>query len=705
MRISIDWLKEYINIDASAEKVAEALTEIGHEVEAIEKYDEDFIFEVNVTPNRPDCLSIFGIARELSAYFRIPTKFPEYAFAAETGELDFNIDIHDPNLCNRYAGRIIKNVSIAPSPEWMSKRLEKCGIRSINNIVDITNYVLLELGHPLHAFDLKTLRGSRIMVGTPETIKGKGVIIKTKTLDGVEREIPGNSLLIWDAEKPIAIAGVMGGLNTEVNKDTKDIFIESAHFNPISIRRTSKMLGLKTESSYRFERGCDIKILKKALDRCAFLMKSIAGGQIFGKIDIYPKIYTPLEIILRYEKVNSVLGLNLSSFDIDEYFRNLSFELIPLKGFLKVRPPAFRSDIKREIDLIEEIARLYGYDKIPARLPDASVCLFDSTNRHLVSQNKVKDTIRLSFLKNGFSEVVNFSFMGAEDLDMLKIPSEDVRRKTVKILNPLRIEDSYMRTTLIPSLIKNVLYNLSHGNKDLRLFEISKVFIDNNSSKDDIDSKDNKLPIEKIHLAAICYKEKAKNLYKDDTHYFYNMKGIIEAILYSLKIKDYSFVRSSEPFLHPGQSADLYISKVKSGFIGILTPIVANNLEIKAYKPQVGILELNLKALIENSMNEIKYQPLSRYPYIERDTAIIVDSSLEAISIKNLINEFQTDLIEDSLLFDVYQGGNISEGKKSIAFNIRYRASDRTLKDEEVDTLHNQLVKYILDVTKGQVRS
>lgn len=705
MRVPFEWLREYINIEAAADKVAEVLTEIGHEVEAIEKFEDDIVFEVNITPNRPDCLSIFGIARELSAYYRIPVKFPKHEFVADTEELNFNIDVLDPDLCNRYAGRIVKKVEIGSSPEWMKKRLEKCGIRAINNIVDITNYVLLELGHPLHAFDLKTLKGSRIRIGSPQTVNGIGSILKTKTLDGVEREIPGNSLLIWDAEEPIAIAGVMGGLDTEVKSGTEDIFIESAYFNPVSIRKTSKMLGLKTESSYRFERGADIKMLKKALERAAFLMKTLAGGHVCGKIDMYPKLYTPTEIILRYNKVNSALGLNLSSVEILGYLKSLGFELHESPESVKVKPPTFRGDIQREIDLIEEIARLYGYDKIPAELPKASIGFDNPEDRLIVSKNNMKDAIKTSFLRKGFNEVINFSFMGTEDLDMLKLGEGDERTNLVKIMNPLRSEDSYMRTTLMPSLIKNILYNLAHGNRDLRFFEISKVFISKNTLRADSDSKDTKLPDERTHISAVCYREKTKNLYKDATHDFYLIKGIIEAILNNLKINNYSFVISSETFLHPGQSADLYISGSKAGFIGMLAPLVISGLDIKAYKPQIAILEMNLDLLITHAVSNIRYMPLSRYPYVERDTAIIVDSSLESSLIKTLISAYPTDLSEDAYVFDVYQGDSIPAGKKSIAFNIRYRAADRTLKDEEVDVLHRSLTDYILDKTKGQLRA
>jgi phenylalanyl-tRNA synthetase beta chain len=373
MRVPFEWLKEFIDIKESPHEVAHRLTMIGLEVEATEQVDSDVVFEVNVTPNRPDCLSIIGIARELSAAYKAPLVFPDHDILAETGELDFNVDIVDAELCHRYAGRVVRNLKIGHSPDWLKKRLEKCGIRSINNIVDITNYVLLELGHPLHAFDLKTIKGRRIIVGTPNSVKGTGTRIKFKTLDGIEREMPDDSLLIWDAERPIAIAGVMGGIETEVSDSTVDIFIESAYFEPVSVRRTSKTLGLKTESSYRFERGTDIKMLKKALDRAAYLMKEVAGGTICGKIDIYPKRYKPDEINIRYSRVNDTLGLKLAKEEIINCLDGLGFEMKKLANSLKIKPPAYRRDIKSEVDVIEEVARIYGYDRIPAQLPKATI--------------------------------------------------------------------------------------------------------------------------------------------------------------------------------------------------------------------------------------------------------------------------------------------------------------------------------------------
>ncbi len=715
MRVSLEWLREFVALPADVSEVAHKLTMIGLEVEAVENLDDDVVFEVNVTPNRPDCLSVIGIARELSAVYNTPLEFPDHDILAETGELDFNVDILDKELCHRYAGRIVKNLTLGDSPEWLRNRLEKCNIRSINNVVDITNYVLLELGHPLHAFDLGTIKGRRIRIGTSNTVKGKGAKVGTKTLDGVDREIPGESLLIWDEKRPIAVAGVMGGIETEVSDSTKDIFIESAYFDPASVRRTSKALGLKTESSFRFERGVDIKMLKKALDRAAYLMKTIAGGEIHGKIDIYPKRYRPAAIIVRYERVNEILGLRLTKKDILNCLNGLGFEIETLPDKLKIKPPAYRRDIQIEADVIEEIVRIYGYDRIPAKLPKATIGIEGQEARG--NRQEVKGNIKESLLKSGFTEVINYSFTGIHDIDMLGIDEKDERRDLIQIKNPIRTEDSFMRTTLIPSMIKNLTHNVARGNRELRLFEIAKVFI---SRKSEVRSQKPEekaqiafslqpsafsLPDEREHLAALYYKEKVKALYKDETHDFYIVKGIIEAVFNELKIYDYSFVRSSEPFLHSGQSADIFMMDVKVGYVGALSPEIIDVLDIKAHKPAVFVMELDIDMIMPSTMQVVKYRSLPKYPHVERDTALIVDSSLNAAAIIAWLKSYVSEMIEDIHIFDVYQGKNIPEGRKSIAFNVRYRSSDRTLKDEEVDSLHKSLVDHILDKTKGQLRA
>ena len=693
MRVSFEWLKDFVKIDASANAVAEKLTMTGLEVEAVERVDGDVVFEVNVTPNRPDCLSIIGIARELSASYGVPLTFPDLNVVADSKELDFNVEIAEPDLCWRYAGRIVSRLKVGPSPDWMKKRLEKCGIRSINNVVDITNYVLLEFGHPLHAFDLKTLKGNMIKVGTPRVICGQPHM-EMNTLDGIKREVPGESLLIWDAERPVAIAGIMGGRDTEVTERTVDIFIESAYFDPASIRRTSRALGLKTESSYRFERGTDIKALKKALDRAAMLMRDVAGGTIYGKIDIYPKRYYPKEINVRYERVNKILGLKLSRQEILDSLKGLGLDISEdISPEFKVKVPPFRRDITMEADIIEEVARLYGFDKIPAELPVASLAA--DTQKEKVSAQEIKREIREAFLKSGFSEAINLSFMGTSELDFLSLPHDDARRNLVQIRNPLREEDSFMRTTLVPALIRNLLHNLAHGNRELRLFETAKSYIS---------SGPNSLPNEKDSLAALYYGEKAKTLYREETPDFYVVKGMLDAILQGIGIMDRSYVRSNEPFLHPGRAADIVIGRQKIGFIGALSPSVVEALDIKAQKPSVIVIEMDLSRTISSSKREVIYRPLPKYPFVERDTAVVVNAGLQAAEIIAYLKSYPSDLIEDISIFDVYQGGNIGDGKKSVAFNVRYRSPYRTLTDEEVESLHQSLVEYIMEKTAGQLR-
>ncbi len=696
MRASLEWLRDFVPVSESAAEVAHRLTMLGLEVEAVEQVDGDTVFEINVTPNRPDCLSMIGVARELSAAFGQALSFPDHEFIAETGGLDFNVDILDSALCRRYAGRIVKGLKIGPSPEWLKRRLEKCGIRSINNVVDVTNYVLMELGHPLHAFDLGTIKGRRIQVGTSRDVKGKTEKLRFLTLDGNEHELPGDALLIWDAEEPIAIAGIMGGLETEVSDSTSDIFIESAWFDPVSVRRTSRSSGLKTESSFRFERGTDIKILKKALDRAAFLMREIAGGTVYGKIDIYPGVYEPVEISIKCDKINGVLGLHLTEAEITGYLEGLGFVVEKGIGYFNVTPPAYRVDVQGDADIIEEVARAYGYERIPAILPTAAVGIEGQDYAQKLFSGTLMKELKESFLKSGFTEVINYSFMGEQDLDFLGLDTEDERRRIVRIKNPLRAEDACMRTTLVPALIRNIVYNVSHDNRSFRLCEISRVFLSKKGSA---------LPEERNHFAAALYKEKIRSFYKDDTHDFFVVKGVIEALFDILKITRYSFAKSSEPFLHPGQSADVLIGGEKIGYVGALSPLIIDRLDIKAHSPSIILAELDVDLIRPYSMQVLKYHPLPRYPYSERDTALVVDEYLESAEIVALLKSYSSDLIEDVSLFDVYQGKNIPEGKKSIAFSVRYRASDRTLKDEEVDALHDQIIGSVIERTRGQLRT
>ncbi len=682
MRVPIEWLKEFVDFSMSPQELALKLTMAGLEVEGMESIDGDTVLEVNVTPNRPDCLSVLGIAREVSALLNLTLRFPGSGIT-ESGESTVRVEISDEELCHRYAGREIRGVRIGESPDLMKKRLEKCGMRPINNVVDITNYVLLEMGHPLHAFDMDKLKGNRIRVAKA------GTGSRMTTLDGAERSLPEESLLIWDAERPVAVAGVMGGADTEVTSGTRNVFLESAYFLPSSVRRTSKALGLKTESAYRFERGADIEFLEKALDRAASLMAELAGGQISKKEDVYPRPFREMSIKVRYERVNRVLGTSISNADMVDMVRRLGLGVSAGEGAFSVSPPSFRTDIQREIDVIEEIARFYGYDRIQVTVPKTPVGAEGKDGLY-----RSMPGIKESFRRAGFSEAINYSFMGRRMLDLMNIGEADFRRKTIRLRNPLNEEEGLLRTTLIPSLIQNLVYNLSMGSKDVKLFEVSRVFIERGGT----------LPEESHNLGAICFIEKAPSLWKEEAPDFYIVKGVFEALMDDLKISDYSFSRSSEPFLHPGKSCDVMVSGKKLGFLGDLHPGIVEGLGLKISRPEIIVAELYLDELVPLAKTSRKYTLLPRYPYIERDIALIVDNSLPAAYVMERIRSYSSELMEDVTIFDSYRGKNIPEGKKSLAFAVRYRSKQRTLTDSEIEEVHKKLVAYLAEKTAGVVR-
>ncbi len=684
MRVPFEWLKEFVDIAATPEEVAERLTMIGFEVEGTESVEDDTVFEVNVTPNRPDCLSIIGVAREISAAFKLPLTIPACDIKGELPLSDFSIEILDPELCNRYAGRFIKDVKISDSPEWIKNRLEKCGIRTVNNVVDITNYVLLEFGHPLHAFDADTIKGKKIRVATAGTEN------KIITLDGAEKGLPEDSLLIWDSERPIAIAGVMGGLETEVSDKTRNIFLESAYFEPFSIRRTSKKLNLASESSYRFERGTDIEFLEEALNRAALMIKEIAGGTIHETVDAYPVKYVSKPLEIRYERINRVLGTDLSNADMLEILMRLGIRTVDKGEVFIVYPPAHRRDIERDSDVSEEIARFYGYDRVPTRIPRSP--LFSGLlKKKTMNIDKIREAIR----KSGFTEVINYSFMNPSSLDMIAIPEADRRRRTIVIRNPLRQEESLLKTTLIPALIENFKYNLDRGIRDIRFFEISKVFEDIGKA----------LPLEELRLGGIFYREKSPSLWREDVGAFFIAKGALESMLKELKINDYLFSPSSEPFLHKGKASDVYVSGSYAGYLGVLGPEIVERLDLKKQKPEIIVFELNVDQLLTLIPDSIQYSPVPRYPYVERDVAIVVDENITASEIKRIMDSFSSELIEKVSIFDCYKGGNIPDGKKSLALGIIYRSKEKTLTDEEVENIHASLVDYLLGKTGGELRS
>jgi phenylalanyl-tRNA synthetase beta chain len=685
MKVSFEWLKDFVDVQASPQEVAHRLTMAGLEIEGIETVGDDIVFEVNVTPNRPDCLSILGIAREVAAVFALPLRMPDTQVKGMPAASGVTVEILDPGLCNRYTGRSISGVTVGDSPQWLKGRLERCGVRSLNNnIVDITNYVLLELGHPLHAFDEDKLYGRKIRVAKAGE---RGSII---TLDGAERKLSPEMLLIWDGKDPVAIAGVMGGEGSSVTMRTRNIFLESAYFEPTSVRRTSKALGLKTESSYRFERGTDIVFLENALNRAVLLIEQTGGGKVHDIIDAYPEKYAEVPVEVGYEKVNALLGTTLTKPEMLGTLNRVGIRTEDRGGMFLAFPPPYRRDVREYYDVVEEVARIYGFENIPVRTPKTA--LSDGLlNRKEIDIGRIRESVR----KTGFTEVINYSFMNGTDLDLLAVPGDDPRRRHISVMNPLRQEDSLMRTTLLPSLLNNFLYNLSHGMRSISLFEVSKVFIDNGGQ----------LPKEELMLGGIFFRENIPSLWKEDVPSFFIAKGTIDSLFEEMKIKEYSCAPSAQVFLHKGKSADIVLEKARIGFIGELAPAVVEKLDLKINKPEIVVFELNLDKLLPFVPGKLTYLQIPKYPAVERDIAIILDEGIASAEVMRKLTGYASGFIESVEIFDNYKGKNIPQGKKSLAFRITYRASDRTLTDNEVEEAHGGLVGYILGETGGQLRA
>lgn len=692
MKASIKWLKEFVDFSLSPQELAHALTMAGLEVESMEHFEDDTILEISITPNRPDCLSIAGIAREISAILKTPFTDCKSSVKKEAGQGP-QIEIKNQEICSRYASRIIRGVRVGPSPSWLSKRLESHGFRPANNIVDITNYVLMEMGHPLHAFDVDKLSGNRIVVKTA------GAAAKFTTLDNEERILSREMLLIWDAEKPVAVAGVMGGLNSEVTDSTKNILIESAYFDPVSVRRTSKAVNLTTESTYRFERGTDINRLVFALDRAVQLIIDTAGGTATKITDVLVKQFVPQNILVKLKKINDVLGIKVSHIDVQKILTSLQIDNRMEGEGINVTPPSFRQDIRKDVDVMEEIARIWGYEKISASTPRAIMQAVGKSTRWNFTK-----TVKELMVKTGYSEAINYSFLNPADLDKLKLSAEDRRRNLIKIRNPLRKEEEALRTTLIPALLDNIRLNISRGEKSLRLFEIASVF----------SPSGHKLPDEKMKLAAVYSKDKKGSLWENEHDGFYDLKGALENLLLELRIKNYSFYPQGEsagadkqefpliePYLHPGKSCFIKAGDKIIGILGTLHPDVAHSFDVAQ---EISILELDIDRLSAFIPPYIKYHTFPKYPYIERDIAVTVHENITAAALENAIREVNSGMIESVRLFDIYTGKSIPKGKKSLAFSIRYRAGDRTLVDDEVNELHSKILKHLENTLKAELR-
>ena len=650
---------------------------------------EDTVFNVGVTPNRSDCLSMIGIAREVAAI--TGKKFKQPSVKVKELSEDINpltsVKIIDADACPRYTARMIKNVQIGVSPVWMKTRLEAAGLRVINNIVDVTNFVMLEMGQPLHAFDFRFLEEGRIVVRKSKENE------EFISLDGKSRTLPADTLLICDGVKPVAIGGIMGGMNSEVKEDTQIIFLESAYFNPTSIRRSARKLAMPTDAAFRFERGIDPEGVLKALNRAAQLIADLSGGSICKNyIDEYPeKISTAQDIPLRLDRIRQVIGMEIGAKDVVRILRSLGMVLKQKgKGRYLVTPPTCRVDILREIDLIEEVIRLYSYDRVPVTLPAVAV-----TEIAVIPRLDMEERIRQLLIGSGYTEIVNYSFGIPVAADLLCLPENDERRRLVRIKNPLGEDLSVMRTTMIYGLLETAKKNANNGSFDLSIFEIGRIFLKRKAGE---------LPEEKNMLAGLLTGKMTDDLWGSrKTVDFYTLKGCLENIFFDLKLNNCRYNSTAvEPFLHPGKSCGIYLDDRQIGFLGEVHPDVLEKIDLKN---NVYVFEINLDIIVSAYLDRnITYQEISKFPAVMRDAAFVIPDTMEAGQMLNIVLGQKEDLLENVSIFDVYVGKEILEGMKSLGLRFSYRAPDRTLTDLETNTVHDRIVRKTVNLTGAKIR-
>ena len=649
----------------------------------------DTVLDVGITPNRSDCLSMIGIAREVSALTGKKIKMPE-ASIIESGQdasLLMSVTIEDADLCPRYTARLIQNVTIGDSPVWMKTRLEAAGLRTINNVVDVTNFVMLEMGQPLHAFDFHFLEEGRIVVRKSKP--GEEFI----SLDEKSRLLPENTLLICDGKKPVAIAGIMGGLNSEVKEDTRTVFLESAYFNPSSIRRSSRRLGMPTDAAFRFERGIDPEGVVRALHRAAQLIADLSGGVVCKNyLDEYPaKIKRIENIPLRMDRIRQVIGAAVPAREAVRILKSIGMTLRREdKGTYRVTPPSFRVDIEREIDLIEEIARLYGYDRVPSTLPSVPVMETDE-----IPRLALEERIRHLLTGSGYSEIINYSFTSPASVDDLGLPTEDERRRFVVIKNPLTEDQSVMRTTLAYGLLETLKKNINNASFNLKLFEMGRTYFKR---------RDGELPEERNILAVLLAGKASDDLWGSKVSVdFYDLKGCLENIIQDLKLGSCCFrAKMPEPFLHPGQSCGVYAGDARIGCLGKAHPDVLKKIDIKS---DAYLFEINLDLLGGQVDRRIRYREISKFPAVLRDVSFVLPESMESEKMLEIVLSQHEDLLENVSIFDIYAGKGLEERTKGLGLRFSYRALDRTLTDAEINSIHNRIVYSAVQQTGAKIRA
>ena len=633
----------------------------------------DALIEFEITSNRPDCRSIIGIAREAAVTLGKELKYPEIKVQACDEEMSFEIDIQT-DLCKRYCGRVVKDVKVGPSPYWMQRKLIEAGMRPISNIVDITNYVMLELGQPLHAFDLDDIKYNKMTVKMAE--EGE----KFTTLDGVERTLTSDMLVIGNQDKTLDLAGIMGGENSEIKDTTTSIFIEGASFAKENIRATSKKLGLRTEASSRFEKGIDINLAEEAVNRACQLIEELGCGTVLnGMLDYYPQKEEVQKVTVNPVRINKLLGVNVPMDQFINILESLEFKCnLVSSEVLELEVPTFRLDITEDADILEEIARIYGYDNIPSASLEGNATAGVKTDKQ-----KFIDNVKSNSIACGLNEILTYSFVSPRGVDKINLPADDEKRNFVKIMNPLGEETSVMRTTLIPNMLDVISTNISHKVEEVSAFECGNTFIPQEG-----------LPIETKKYCVGMYGKEVD---------FFVLKGVIESVLNNVGLKGYEIEpETTNLTFHPGRCAKIVYNNIYIGTFGELHPNVIENYNLGQ---RVYVAEINIDTVFENLNLTKSYNPLPKYPSTSRDIALIVKDEVFVKQIEDIIKANGEDLVESYKLFDVYKGAQIEEGHKSIAYSITYRSKDKTLTDEDVAKVHEKILSELSEKLNANLRS
>ncbi len=614
---------------------------------------DDHIVEFEITPNRPDCLSVIGLAREASVTFHQPLNLhtPEVKGTDGTSIIDdLDVEIEDPELCPRYTARMVKNVKIAPSPKWMRERLRASGVRPINNIVDITNYVMLEYGQPMHAFDFSCVEGGKLVIRRAR----EGEVIQT--LDGTDRKLTTNMLCICDVNKPVCVAGVMGGANSEILGDTAAVVFESANFNGVSVRRTATALGMRTEASGRYEKGLDPMNTYLGVQRACELVELLGCGEVVdGILDVIAADQNPTTLPLEPDKINRLLGTEIDRETMVDILERLGFTL---EGDT-ILVPSWRSDVEHYSDIAEEVARFYGYNNLPTTLMRG-----DTTRGGLSDKQKAEKKVSETCQAMGYSEIMTYSFISPSYYDKIRLPQESALRNSIRILNPLGEDTSIMRTTAIPSMLETMVRNYNHGNKAVRLFELARIYLPQEGAV---------LANEKQQIILGAYGNNAS---------FFQLKGCVDALLKQFQIQvEYRATRTNATF-HPGRCAELLLNGNVIGVLGEIHPLTIRNYDVDG---AFYVAQLDFNSILEAKGGVTVYKPLPRFPAVSRDIAVVCDKDIPVGALRASIEKGAKGLVQEIELFDIYTGAPIPAGKKSVAFSLKLRHDDRTLTDVEAD--------------------